>query len=218
MATGSLLFIVTSLIALGLFYVAGEKDGQILKVFGVWGLTVAGLSYQGFYQDSEAFPPRMISVLLPATLLVVYFYHRLRDQRLTVVLLLAIHLVRVPVEWGLYMLFQQAMVPRIMTFEGWNFDILSGLSAALLLIIAQVRPDWLTRRLLYLWNTAALILLIIIVVTGILSAPSPVQLLAFDQPNQALLRFPFTLLPGVIVPIVLLAHLLLYRQLRIPES
>jgi hypothetical protein len=44
-------------------------------------------------------------------------------------------------------------------------------------------------------------------------APSPVQRLAFEQPNVALLHFSFGWLPAVLVPLVLLAHVAALRQL-----
>jgi hypothetical protein len=45
------------------------------------------------------------------------------------------------------------------------------------------------------------------------STPSPLQKIAFDQPNIAILNFPFSWLPTFIVPIVLLGHLVSIRQL-----
>ncbi|MEM9987092.1 MAG: hypothetical protein AAF804_18515, partial [Bacteroidota bacterium] len=48
---------------------------------------------------------------------------------------------------------------------------------------------------------------------AILSAPLPFQQLAFEQPNVAVLRFPYVLLPGVVVPLVLLSHLLSLKYL-----
>jgi hypothetical protein len=52
-----------------------------------------------------------------------------------------------------------------------------------------------------------------IVLTAILSAPLPIQQLAFEQPNIAVLYFPFTFLPGFIVPIVLFSHLVVISKI-----
>ena len=67
--------------------------------------------------------------------------------------------------------------------------------------------------MILLWNFIALVLLINIVVNAVLSAPFPFQQFAFDQPNIAVLYFPFVLLPAFIVPIVLFGHLVSIRQL-----
>ncbi|MDB6080057.1 MAG: putative transrane protein of unknown function, partial [Akkermansiaceae bacterium] len=47
----------------------------------------------------------------------------------------------------------------------------------------------------------------------LLSAPFPFQRLALDQPNVAILSFPFIWLPTFIVPVVLFTHLASIRQL-----
>jgi len=52
-----------------------------------------------------------------------------------------------------------------------------------------------------------------IVLTAILSAPLPIQQLAFDQPSIAVMYFPFVYLPGFIVPIVLFSHLVSLKKL-----
>jgi hypothetical protein len=41
----------------------------------------------------------------------------------------------------------------------------------------------------------------------------PFQQFAFDQPNIAVLYFPFIWLPSCVVPLVLLSHLAAIRQL-----
>jgi hypothetical protein len=52
-----------------------------------------------------------------------------------------------------------------------------------------------------------------IVLNAVLSVPTAFQQFAFDQPNIAILYFPFNLLPAVVVPLVLLSHLVVIRQL-----
>jgi hypothetical protein len=57
------------------------------------------------------------------------------------------------------------------------------------------------------------IALLNIVINAVLSIPSPFQQFAFEQPNVAVLYFPFVWLPCCIVPIVLFAHLAAIKQL-----
>jgi hypothetical protein len=64
-----------------------------------------------------------------------------------------------------------------------------------------------------IWNVICLGLLFNIVINAILSAPFPIQRFAFDQPDVAVLYFPFTWLPCCVVPVVLLSHLAVLRQL-----
>lgn len=123
-----------------------------------------------------------------------------------------LHIVRIPVELVLFYLCEAKTVPMLMTFEGRNFDILSGISAPIIFYLAFhlkiLGPRW-----LILWNFICLGLLLNIVINAVLSAPFQFQRFAFDQPNIAVLYFPFNWLPSVIVPIVLLSHLVVLRQL-----
>jgi cytochrome c oxidase assembly factor CtaG len=99
-------------------------------------------------------------------------------------------------------------VPQIMTFEGWNFDIIIGLSAIAMLAWRWYSGKGISRRFYRIWNIAGIVFLTIIVTIAILSAPSPIQQLGFGQPNTAVSRFPYVLLPALVVPLVLLSHLL----------
>lgn len=205
-------FVITtflSLIGLGL---AISKPRKPLLIFSLWAIATGLLSYFEFYLNTSAFPPRILTVLIPSSLIVIYVYKAVSPQNLNLGWLLAIHLIRIPVELILHELYVQGEIPQIMTYEGWNFDILSGISVVTILILRQtksLKPQW-----LYFWNWAALLLLITIVVIAILSSPIPFQQLAFEQPNTAVLRFPFTWLPAIVVPVVFLSHLLIFKYIR----
>ncbi|MNY38553.1 hypothetical protein D3C86_1731870 [compost metagenome] len=123
-----------------------------------------------------------------------------------------VHLIRIPVELVLYGLFLNGAIPELMTFEGRNFDILAGITAPLVGFFG-ISQSKMGKTSLLLWNFACLGLLLNIVVTAILSAPSPFQQLSFEQPNIAILYFPFSWLPVFVVPLVLFAHLAAIRKL-----
>jgi len=119
------------------------------------------------------------------------------------------HTIRIGVELVLYALYGLGMVSILMTLEGTNWDILSGITAPVVAYIAfkdgKLRPD--KKKLFLIWNVVCLILLLNVVITAILSVPTPFQQFAFDQPNIGVFYFPFTLLPGVVVPLMLMGHL-----------
>ena len=117
----------------------------------------------------------------------------------------------------LFSLFIYKVVPEIMTFEGRNPDIFSGISAlAIFYAIFILKRN--SNRALLLWNFICLGLLINIVSIAILSAPFPSQKFAFDQPNIAVFYFPFTWLPCCIVPLVFLSHVASIRQLIVKSG
>jgi hypothetical protein len=123
-----------------------------------------------------------------------------------------LHVIRIPVEIVLFGLFTVKLVPQLMTFEGANFDLFSGIFAIVMYFLI-LKKATLNSALMIIWNVVCLILLLIIVAIAILSAPSPFQQLAFNQPNIGVLYFPFNWLPSFIVPVVLFCHLAALRKL-----
>ena len=99
-----------------------------------------------------------------------------------------------------------------MTFEGRNFDLFSGITSPLIIYFGYIKLK-IKKQFILFWNVICLILLLNIIVNGLLSSPSPIQKFAFDQPNIAILYFPFVWLPVFIVPIILFGHLVSIRQL-----
>lgn len=208
-------FGLTTALAIGLFYFAAHRSRRALAVVLAWLVVQSALSLSGFYTVTTTLPPRLAFVLGPPLLLLLSRLATARGRaflaslRLDVLTLL--HVVRLPVELGLYGLFVHGAVPRSMTFAGGNWDIFMGLSAPLMYWL--VRRRLVGRWVLLGWNVLGLGLLFHIVRVAVLSAPSPVQRLAFEQPNVALLHFPFGWLPAVLVPLVLLAHVAAVWQL-----
>ncbi|QKG57894.1 hypothetical protein GKZ68_15420 [Hymenobacter sp. BRD128] len=210
-------FGLTTLLAVALLYYAAQRSGRTLLVLAGWLLVQSALALSGFYTVTTGLPPRLAFALGPPVLLLLASLATARgraylaDLRLEVLTLL--HVVRLPVELVLYRLYVHGAVPRLMTFEGRNWDILMGLSAPLVYYL--VRRQRIGRRALLGWNILGLGLLLNIVVTAVLSVPSPVQRFAFEQPNVGLLYFPFNWLPAVVVPLVLLAHVAALQHLLV---
>lgn len=212
----SLVFALTTLVTVWLFYQATEQSKTTLLILLVWMALQAVLGLTGFYRNTQGIPPRFPVLIGPPLLLMAVllltrrgrgFIDNLRLDRLTL-----LHIVRIPVELVLFWLFVGGAVPQIMTFEGRNFDVLSGSTAPVLYYFGFVKQR-LSRLVLLVWNLICLGLLVNIVLTAILAAPSPFQQLAFDTPNVAIQYVPFVWLPSVVVPIVLLAHASALRQL-----
>ncbi len=133
-------------------------------------------------------------------------------DRLDLRFLTLLHSVRILVELVLFWLFVHGAVPELMTFEGRNFDIIAGITAPLIYVLAFKKHE-INKKLLLVWNLISLLLLLNIEINAALSAPLPFQQFAFDQPNVAILYFPFVWLPSCIVPLVLLSHLAAIRQM-----
>jgi len=212
------LFAVTVLTALYLFYLATNKSKAALFVSLIWLLVLSLASIAGFYADTLAAPPRAPFLIGPPALLIVYLFVSRSGKRfidsLNLRLLTDLHVARALVEIVLWRLYIETFVPELMTFEGRNFDILAGITAPIVGFFA-FRRRRVNRTLLVAWNFTALALVCNIAVHGLLSAPTPFQKFAFEQPNIAVLYFPYALLPGFVVPVVIFSHLASLRRLLV---
>ena len=212
----SLLFILTALVtawlllrSIGRSESASLPARLLLFLIPFWFVLQGILGVGDFYHFVDAVPPRVFLFgILPVLLLIASYFVFFRKfvEGMSLRALTILHVIRIPVELVLLFLFQSGQVPQIMTFEGRNFDILSGLTAPVIYFLAfrKAKPN---KTILITWNLVALGLLFNIVSIAILSMKSPLQKLAFDQPDVALGYFPFIWLPTIVVPIVLFSHL-----------
>ncbi len=204
-----ILFLFSVFYVLGSFFRA-IHNRKVMSIIIGWGCIQSMIGLSGFYEYEKSIPPRFVWVIFPVILIIilVLFSKKLRDWmvRLDLKKLMWIHIVRIPVEIVLFGLYTADYIPKLMTFEGQNFDIFAGITA-LFIIFVGFHNGKMRIKLLWIWHIFSFILLMNIVVLALLSAPTPFQQLALDQPNIAILYFPFLLLPGIIVPIVLIANL-----------
>lgn len=211
-----IVFGLTVLSAILLFYKATHFSKSFLILIIVWIIFQTIISILGFYKIANTIPPRFGLLIIPPLILILIRFNSKKGKQiidnLNIKTLTLFHTLRIPVELVLYWLFIHKAVPELMTFEGRNFDIFSGLTAPLVYYFGFVRKS-LSRNILLLWNFICLALLFNIAFNAILSLPSAFQQFAFDQPNLAILHFPFVLLPSVLVPLVLFSHLASIRQL-----
>ncbi len=212
----SIVFGLTTVLTVGLFYKATNSSKTTLIIILTWISLQAIIGLSGFYKVTDTIPPRFLLLVLPPVLFIIGFFATSNGRQfldsLDAKILTLLHTVRVPVEIVLFLLFIHKAVPGLMTFEGRNFDILAGMTAPVIFYFGFIRKR-LDRKIVLMWNFICLGLLLNIVVNAFLSAPFPFQKFAFDQPNIAVLYFPFNWLPSCVVPLVLLSHLATIRQL-----
>jgi hypothetical protein len=215
------LFIATTLLTLWLFYRAFAKISMPIAQKVLWG-SLAWLGLQGvvfatgFYLKTDTLPPRFALAVVPTFISIAYFLTQKSSanvlDKLSLKDLTLLHVCRIPVEIGLLWLYQSQQIPQIMTFEGRNFDVFSGLTA-LPMVWYAFQNNTIKRTPLLIWNIVCLALVCIIVVIAFLSAPTPFQQFGFEQPNVGVLKFPFGWLPSFIVPVVVFCHLVSIRLL-----
>jgi hypothetical protein len=220
----SITFILTTLLTLYLFHqmiARSNKPSPASVIAGILAVVLilqGVLAYIGFYSSQlNMMPPRlMIFGALPNLIVILIlfwtkwgrdFIDGFRFYDLTM-----LSIVRIPVELCLYGLALHKAVPELMSFAGRNFDIFAGITAPLVVYFMIKKPKA-KRMILWIWNVIGVILLLNIIVHAILSAPFLIQQMAFDQPNVAVLHFPFIWLPVFVAPLVLLTHFISIRKL-----
>lgn len=214
-------FIWTVAVTIFLFFRAIDRERTDSKKRFIIGFILFGwlflqwlLSINTFYLDFSGVPPRMAFAVLPPVIFIIciFFFKREWLYFFSLKKLTLVHIVRVLVEIILLGLFLDRQIPRDMTFEGVNFDILSGLTTPVILWLC-FRKGKINKKLLLGWNIICLLLLFTIVGVAFFSAPTVFQKLNFSQPNVAIGYFPFIWLPSFVVPVVLFSHLAVIKRL-----
>jgi len=223
----AVLFALITVIALVLFIriiknssnpAVQKKSGLVTVGLIVW-LAIQGiLAYTNVYNSNLGnTPPKLFLFgFLPALALIVYLFNsksgRSFIDSLPLKDLTVFNSIRLPIEIGLFLVYTYGAIPKLMTFEGGNLDILSGISAPIIAYFV-FRKSGIKSKVLLIWNFICLALLGNIVARALLSAPFPFQKLAFEQPNIAILNFPFVWLPTFMVMAVLFGHLVSIRKI-----
>ena len=162
-----LFFIFTSALTFMLFAWAVKPAYRVkimLAVF-VWIALQGLLAFNGFYTVTDSIPPRFIFAVLPTFLFIFYmifFKWKNVENKFDAERLTYFHIVRIPVEIAIFSWYTQGLVPKLMTFEGINFDIVSGLTA-FFIGFAYFRKNWISTRVYKIWNFICLGLLLNIV-------------------------------------------------------
>ncbi|MDP5171851.1 MAG: hypothetical protein NWR72_16500 [Bacteroidia bacterium] len=212
-----LLFIGAAGFSVWQLYRASARPLWLLLGFLAWAALQAWLGHSEFYAVDGAMPPRFVWMPGPPLLAIFLLFAlpagRAWMDKWNLQALTWVHVVRVPVEFVLWYLYVKGRIPELMSVEGGNLDILAGLSAPVMVQLSFYADRRIGRSWLFLWNILCLGLLLNIVVRGILSAPSPFQQFGQEVEHFALIDFPYTWLPSVIVPIVMLSHLAAMRAI-----
>ncbi len=161
-------------------------------------------------------PPPFFVLVLLACVLATRFAFSLAGTRLVhsgLGILIGFQVFRVAVEIFLWRGHQAGFVPVQMTWEGRNLDILTGLTAPIVAILAS--RGLLPRTAILCWNIAGLALLINIVTVAIVSTPTPLRIFLEEPANTFVTAAPYIWLPAFLVPAAWLGHLLVFRRLRL---
>jgi len=184
----------------------------------LWLVYVAVISYSGLLQTT-ALPPRIpLLLILPLFVFIAVFLSRRSNAAFIDAIplnwLIYAQVFRVAVELLLHQLSVEGIIPEDATFKGYNYEIVIAATAPLI-AAGCIRSGRLIRLPLILWNIAGLITLAIVVflfmthayAPGIYTNAGQFSIIDFGS-------FPYTLLPGFLMPLAVFMHILALVKLR----
>ncbi|PKM03498.1 MAG: hypothetical protein CVV16_08705 [Gammaproteobacteria bacterium HGW-Gammaproteobacteria-6] len=180
------------------------------------------LGYEGVIANTALLPPGLFYLLAPIMIFIMFITQSRVGQTVALSfplwLMMGMESLRLVVEIFLHQLWLDGQLPRVMTFHGANFDILIGASAPI--VAWLLASQKISNRMALAWNVIGIAMLANVAVSGVLTTPGPLHLIATEVPNAAIGTFPFTYIPGLIVPLALILHVLSIRALwqRISDS
>lgn len=180
----------------------------------LWIFVISGLAESGFLSRFDTLPPRMlVAIWVPLIAVIIWAFHpksKVIIRALSPVGLIGIQAFRIPVEIMLFWMYLGNIFPVQLTFEGRNWDILTG-------ILALPVAWWIAHKgpqtsMIIGFNILGLGLLLNVVVTAVLSMPTPMQVFTQQPDNRMVAEFPWVLLPAVMVALAYTAHIISLRQ------
>ena len=162
----------------------------------------------------DATPPPFAILVLLTVLLAIRLSSGRYGARLAMGLpiwtLVAVQSFRLPLETAMHALVERGIMPPQMSYSGRNFDIVTGITALIVAIVARHRQ---ARALVAVWNVMGLALLLNVVGVAIVSTPR-LQWFGSDRTSAFVTYPPFVWLPAIMVLAALAGHLLIFRALR----
>lgn len=197
-----------------------HQQNQLIKwVF--WGLSSWlfiqwMLGFMGFYSNFQVLPPRIfIFGLFPPLILSIGLCFSKKFTQLLKHIppewFIQVQSFRIIMEVMLWLGFIGGFIPFQMTFEGFNMDIIAGITALFAGIVFFGKGRFLKPESV-IWNIFGIFLLVNILFIAVISTPSPFQIFKNEPVNTFIADAPFIWIPTFIVPFALAMHIFSLKQ------
>ena len=174
----------------------------------LWIIFQSTLSLNRWYMDRATAHLLFPYLFTSACILAILIVPRLREWALglRIEILIALQLIRLPLEALLHWAAYHRQTPLALTFYGGSMELL--FAAVTPLILFLYRKDASKYRMwMLVWSYAGAASLTTLWIRSMLSAPSTMQNWAFEIPNYLMVHFPGSWIVTVIIPILLFAQL-----------
>jgi len=175
----------------------------------LWFAAAVALSYAGAFRGtSSTLPTIEFGIFVPIVVGVVWLWRSKTGMQLLDAVsqswLVGLQFYRVLGAIFLVM-YAQGRMPAAFALSAGAGDVAVGLLAPIV-AVAYTRGVAGRELLLVGWNLLGLLDLTNAIITGFLTSPSPLQVLALDAPNQLIGEFPMVLVPVFGVPLGIILH------------
>ncbi len=191
---------------------------SFLALVVLWLGYIALLVQSGILSD-VSFPPKVPVLIIVPMVLGIVFITGTRSfvpilNRTPLYLPVYMQCFRIVVELLIYGGYKEGIIPQRATFEGWNVDVLVGISA--IVVAYLVQKGKLGTKGLRSWNIISLLILTLTAFSFVYSY----YFTDFSLTEKAELfgQFPYILLASVMLPIAIFLHVFSLRQLQVSKS
>jgi hypothetical protein len=203
------------------WYVADKEGRPAIKAFlitivgvGAWLLLTGALAASGYLLRFDSTPPPF-AVLFVLTLamgvgLGSSKFGLRTAQAIPLHWLVLSQCFRLPLELVMHQAAVEGTMPNVMSFSGYNFDILTGISS---LFVAWYIKRGGSIELASWWNRLGSALLTAIIMIALLASPL-IRAFGNDQVNVWVAYVPFVWLPTILVAFAIFGHIVIYRRLQ----
>ncbi len=209
-----LAFVVLAVVGVSAAYLPRRTTFVIIVGLAIWLVYVVLFSSLGYMRDPSLRPPGILWVVGPVVLFVVFVVVRSNigarvAAAIPLWLILGFESFRIGVELLVHRLWEDGLVPKLLTYEGGNVDMVFGLSAPIIAWLATTGR--LGLRLAIGWNVLGLLSLANVTASAVLTGP--IKLISTEVPTVAMGFFPYTFIPGFLAPLAVTFHVLAIRAI-----
>jgi hypothetical protein len=178
-----------------------------------WLGAIAVLAVRGVYQDFSSMPPKIAFAIVPTLIIVIALGFSAKVKAIADVLpahwIISLQSFRILIELVLWQLAAQGRIAWMMSIEGANYDLITGITAP---VIAWLSVYSANGRIQRAWNIMGLLLLANVVTRGILNMPTSFRMVHEEPANTVIASFPYIWLPCFSVAVALFLHIVSLRQ------
>jgi len=213
-AFAALLILILAALFFGTHFAAPKQTSKTIVLVTIW-LGISTFVVESGILRSHPMPLVPLFFLLMNAAAVVFSFSPLgRNLAIGLPLqaLVGFQGFRLFLELILHSWAEQGTIPTTMTWNGQNFDIVSGIAA---LVLATFAARW--KVAAWVANLLGIVLLLNVIRVVVLSSPLPFAW-KVDPPLQLIFYFPYFLIVPVCIGGALAGHILLTRALLLKQN